>query len=55
MLAGFVFYKVEKSISLFYKSVGNFPKLFMIINVEKRENAMRTRISIAYPQDVNIW
>ena len=32
----------------------NFPKLFLSQNVEKKANAMRTGISIAYPHCVNI-
>ena len=54
MLAGFEFQNDRKSIFIFYKSTMNFPKLFLRKNVEKKGNAMRDGISIAYPQDVNI-
>ncbi len=32
----------------------NFPKLFLIKNVEKKGKAIRLGIWIAYPQGVNI-
>jgi hypothetical protein len=32
----------------------NFPKLFLIKNVEKKGKAIRTGISIAFPHGVNI-
>jgi hypothetical protein len=54
MLAGFGFRKDKKSVFTFYKSKLNFPKHFLRKNVEKKGNAMRAGISIAYPQDVNI-
>jgi len=54
MLAGFDFQKEIKSIFIFYKSTMKFPKLFLRKNVEKKGNAMRAGISIAYPQRVNI-
>jgi hypothetical protein len=54
MLAGFDFQKERKSVFIFYKSIMNFPKLFLRKNVEKKGNAMRAGISIAYPQHVNI-
>jgi hypothetical protein len=33
----------------------NFPKLFLIKNVEKKGKAILTGITIAYPHCVNIW
>jgi hypothetical protein len=54
MLSGFDFQKERKSVFIFYKSTMNFPKLFFRKNVEKKGNAMRVGISIAYPQYVNI-
>jgi hypothetical protein len=54
MLSGFDFQKERKSVFIFYKSTMNFPKLFLRKNVEKKGNAMRVGISIAYPQYVNI-
>jgi hypothetical protein len=54
MLAGFGFQKPEKGEYIFYKYVMNFPKIFLIKNVEKKGNAIRTGISIAYPHCVNI-
>jgi hypothetical protein len=54
MLAGFDFQNVRKSVFIFYKYTMTFPKLFLKKNVEKKANAMRVGISIAYPQHVNI-
>jgi hypothetical protein len=54
MPTGFDFQKERKSVFIFYKSTTNFPKLFLKKNVEKKANAMRVGISIAYPQYVNI-
>jgi hypothetical protein len=54
MPAGFGFQPEEKSVKLFYKYLWNFPKLFLSQNVDKKGNAIRTGISIAYPHCVNI-
>jgi hypothetical protein len=55
MLTGFGFQPEEKSVNLFYKYLRNFPKLFLSQNVDKKGNAIRIGISIAYPHCVNIW
>jgi hypothetical protein len=54
MLAGFEFWAEEKSVKVFYKYLRNFPKVFLSQNVDKKGNAMRTGISVAYPHCVNI-
>jgi hypothetical protein len=54
MLAGFDFQSKPGSNFNFYKYTVNFPKLFLIKNVEKKGNAIRASLSIAYPHCVNI-
>jgi hypothetical protein len=54
MLAGFGFQPQEKWVKLFYKYLWNFPKLFLSQGVDKKGNAIRTGISVAYPHCVNI-
>jgi hypothetical protein len=54
MLAGFDFQSASGSNSIFYKYTINFPKLFLIKNVEKKGNAIRASLSVAYPHCVNI-
>ena len=54
MLAGFGFQTGREPIFIFYKYTMNFPKLFLIKNVEKKGNAIRASLSIAYPHCVNI-
>jgi hypothetical protein len=54
MLAGFGFQTEPGSDFIFYKYTANFPKLFLIKNVEKKGNAIRASLSIAYPHCVNI-
>jgi len=53
-LAGFGFQNERNPGLFFYKYAVNFPKLFLIKNVEKGGKAMRTGISIAYPHCVDI-
>jgi len=53
-LAGFDFQSEPGFQSIFYKYTLNFPKLFLIKNVEKKGNAIRASLSIAYPHCVNI-
>lgn len=53
-LAGFAFQIKENFQKIFYKYALNFPKLFLIKNVEKKGKAMLTGIPIAYPHCVNI-
>jgi hypothetical protein len=55
MLAGFDFQNEKNADYIFYNYNMNFPKFFLIKNVEKKAKAMRTGISIAYPHCVNIW
>jgi hypothetical protein len=55
MLAGFDFQTEAGSDFIFYKYTLNFPKLFLIKNVEKKGKAIRASFSIAYPHCVNIW
>jgi len=54
MLAGFDFQSKPGFNFIFYKYTVNFPKLFLIRNVEKKGNAIRASLSIAYPHCVNI-
>jgi hypothetical protein len=54
MLAGFDFQAEPGSGFIFYKYTVNFPKLFLIKNVEKKGKAIRASLSIAYPHCVNI-
>ena len=54
MLAGFGFQNKEIPGLFFYKYTMNFPKLFLIKNVEKIGKAIRASLSIAYPHCVNI-
>jgi len=54
MLAGFDFQSKPGFKFIFYKYTTNFPKLFLIKNVEKKGNAIRASLSIAYPHCVNI-
>jgi hypothetical protein len=54
MLAGFGFQSKPVSNFIFYKYTLNFPKLFLIKNVEKKGKAIRASLSIAYPHCVNI-
>jgi hypothetical protein len=53
-LAGFGFQSKPGSNFIFYKYSANFPKLFLIKSVEKKGNAIRASLSIAYPHCVNI-
>jgi hypothetical protein len=53
-LAGFGFQNAKKPGFLCYKYPANFPKLFLIKNVEKKGKPIRTGIPIAYPHCVNI-
>jgi len=55
MLAGFGFQTEPRSNFIFYKYSMNFPKLFLIKNVEKKGKAIRASLSIDYPHCVNIW
>jgi hypothetical protein len=55
MLSAFGSPQKDKQGFIFYKYPVNFPKLFLSKNVDKKANAIRIGISIAYPQDVNIW
>ena len=54
MRAGFGFWSEEKTVRIFYKYLLNFPKVFLSQNVDKKGNAIRTGISVAYPHGVNI-
>jgi hypothetical protein len=54
MLPGFGFWVEEKTVKYFYKYLLNFPKVFLSQNVDKKGNAIRIGISVAYPHCVNI-
>lgn len=54
MWAGFGFQPEEKIARFFYKYLRNFPKLFLSQYVDKKGNAIRTGLSVAYPHCVNI-
>jgi len=54
MLAGFDFQSAPAFNLFFYKYTINFPKFFLIKNVEKKGNAIRASLSVAYPHCVNI-
>jgi hypothetical protein len=54
MLTGFGFWPEEKSAKFFYKYLRNFPKVFLSQSVDKKGNAIRAGISLAYPHCVNI-
>jgi hypothetical protein len=54
MLTGFGFGLEEKWAKFFYKYIRNFPKVFLSQNVDKKGNAIRTGIPVAYPHCVNI-
>jgi len=54
MLAGFGFWPEKKSAKFFYKYLPNFPNVFLSQSVDKKGNAIRIGISLAYPHCVNI-